>query len=142
MTKSGMPIINWVAEVLGWLMNGIFYVISAIGLPNVGMAIIIFTIILLMAMMPLQVKQQRFSKLQSIMQPELSKIQAKYKGKKDQVSQQKMMDETNAVYAKYGVSATGSCVQLLIQMPVLFALQDTGIYHDYRQQDFGNRDKS
>ena len=122
MTKSGMPIINWVAEVLGWLMNGIFYVISAIGLPNVGMAIIIFTIILLMAMMPLQVKQQRFSKLQSIMQPELSKIQAKYKGKKDQVSQQKMMDETNAVYAKYGVSATGSCVQLLIQMPVLFAL--------------------
>ena len=122
MTKSSMPIIGWVAEVLGWLMNGIYFVISAIGLPNVGVAIIIFTVILLMAMMPLQIKQQRFSKLQSLMQPELSKIQAKYKGKKDQVSQQKMMDETSAVYAKYGVSPTGSCIQLLIQMPVLFAL--------------------
>ena len=122
LTKSSMPIIKWVAEVLGWLMNGIYYVISAIGLPNVGFAIIIFTFILLMAMMPMQIKQQRFSKLQSLMQPELSKIQSKYKGKKDQVSQQKMMDETNAVYAKYGVSPTGSCIQLLIQMPVLFAL--------------------
>ena len=122
MTKSSMPIIKWVAEVLGLLMNGIYFVISKIGIPNVGLAIIIFTIILLMAMMPLQIKQQRFSKLQSIMQPELSRIQSKYKGKKDQVSQQKMMDETNAVYAKYGVSAAGSCVQLLIQLPVLFAL--------------------
>ena len=122
LTKSSMPIIKWVAEVLGLLMNGIFFVISSIGLPNVAAAIIIFTIILLMAMMPMQIKQQRFSKLQTIMQPELQKIQNKYKGKKDQVSQQKMMDETNAVYAKYGVSAAGSCVQLLIQMPVLFAL--------------------
>ncbi len=117
-----MPIIKWVAEVLGLLMNGIYFVISKIGIPNVGLAIIIFTIILLMLMMPLQIKQQRFSKLQNIMQPELAKIQSKYKGKKDQVSQQKMMDETNAVYAKYGVSAAGSCVQLLIQLPVLFAL--------------------
>jgi YidC/Oxa1 family membrane protein insertase len=117
-----MPIVSWVAEVLGWLMNGIYYVIGAIGIPNVGLAIIIFTFILLMAMMPLQIRQQRFSKLQAIMQPELSKIQSKYKGKKDQVSQQKLMDETNAVYAKYGVSPTGSCIQLLIQMPVLFAL--------------------
>ena len=122
MTKSSMPIIKWVAEVLGLLMNGIYYVISAIGLPNVGIAIIIFTIILLMAMMPMQVKQQRFSKLQAIMQPELTKIQNKYKGKRDTASQQKMVEETNAVYAKYGVSTAGSCVQLLIQMPVLFAL--------------------
>ncbi|MDO4620144.1 MAG: YidC/Oxa1 family membrane protein insertase, partial [Lachnospiraceae bacterium] len=87
-----------------------------------GLAIIIFTIVLLMAMMPLQVKQQRFSKLNAIMQPEIQKIQAKYKGKKDQVSQQKMMDEMNAVYAKYGVSQMGSCVQMLIQLPVMFAL--------------------
>ena len=122
LTKSSMPIIKWVAEILGLLMNGIYYVISKIGLPNVGLAIIIFTVILLMAMMPLQIKQQRFSKLNTLMQPELAKIQAKYKGKKDQVSQQRMMEETNAVYAKYGVSPTGSCVQLLIQMPVLFAL--------------------
>lgn len=122
LTKSSMPIIRWVAWVLGWLMNGIYFVISSIGIPNVSIAIILFTIILLLAMTPLQIRQQRFSKLNNIMQPELKKIQKKYAGKKDQVSQQKMMDETNAVYAKYGVSATGSCVQLLIQLPILFAL--------------------
>ena len=73
-------------------------------------------------MTPLQIKQQRFTKLNSFMQPELNRIQEKYRGKKDQVSQQKMLDETNAVYEKYGVSQMGSCLQLLIQMPILFAL--------------------
>ena len=122
LTKSSTPIIGWVAIVLGWIMNGIYFVINGIGIPNVGLAIILFTIIIYALMTPLQIKQQRFSKLNSIMQPELSKIQDKYRGKKDQVSQQKMLDETNAVYEKYGVSQMGSCVQLLIQMPILFAL--------------------
>jgi YidC/Oxa1 family membrane protein insertase len=122
LTKSSTPIIGWVAIVLGWIMNGIYFVINGIGIPNVGLAIILFTIIIYALMTPLQIKQQRFSKLNTIMQPELSKIQDKYRGKKDQVSQQKMLDETNAVYEKYGVSQMGSCVQLLIQMPILFAL--------------------
>ena len=56
------------------------------------------------------------------MNPELQAIQAKYKNKKDNESMMRMNEETQAVYAKYGVSATGSCVQLLIQMPILFAL--------------------
>lgn len=117
-----MPIIRYVAWLLGLLMNGIFFVISQMGIPNVGLAIILFTIILLTAMMPLQVSQQRFSKLNYMMQPEIQRIQNKYKGKRDQVSQQKQMDEINAVYAKYGVSQAGSCIQMLIQLPVLFAL--------------------
>lgn len=128
LTTSGAPIIGQVAWLLGKLMQGIYWVLDAISIPNVGIAIIIFTFILLMAMMPLQIKQQKFSKVQVIMQPEIQKIQNKYKGKKDPESQQRMMDETNAVYAKYGVSAMGSCVQLLIQMPVLFALYQV-IYH-------------
>ncbi len=122
LTKSKVPIIGLVAVVLGWIMNGIYYVINGIGLPNIGLAIILFTIIIYALMTPLQVKQQRFTKLNAIMQPELQRIQERYKGKKDQVSQQKMLDETNAVYEKYGVSQMGSCIQLLIQMPVLFAL--------------------
>ena len=121
-TTSGTPIIGWVATILGWIMNLIYLLISTIGLPNVGLAIILFTIVIYLAMTPLQIQQQRFSKLNAVMQPELQKIQEKYKGKKDQASQQKQIDETNAVYAKYGVSPTGSCAQLLIQMPVLFAL--------------------
>lgn len=122
LTTSSTPVIGWIASLLGILMNGIYYVISNMGIPNVGLAIILFTIILLMAMMPLQIRQQKFSKLNAVMQPELQKIQAKYKDKKDQASMQKMQDETQAVYAKYGVNPMGSCVQLLIQMPVLFAL--------------------
>ena len=122
LTKSSTPIIGWVAIVLVWIMNGISFVINGIGIPNVGLAIILFTIIVYALMTPLQIKQQRFTKLNSFMQPELNRIQEKYRGKKDQVSQQKMLDETNAVYEKYGVSQMGSCLQLLIQMPILFAL--------------------
>lgn len=72
--------------------------------------------------MPLTIKQQRFSKLQARMNPEIQAIQAKYKGKQDQDSMMAMNMETKAVYAKYGVSPSGSCVQLLIQMPILLAL--------------------
>jgi len=73
-------------------------------------------------MMPLTIKQQKFSKLSAKMNPELQAIQARYKNKKDNESMMKMNAETQAVYAKYGVSPTGSCLQLLIQMPILFAL--------------------
>lgn len=118
LTKSTMPIVNWVAEVLGWLMNGIY----SIGVHNLGLCIIIFTIIIYAFMTPLQIKQQKFSKMNAVMQPELQKIQKKYKNKKDQASQMKMQEETMAVYEKYGVSPTGSCLQLLIQMPIFFAL--------------------
>ena len=118
LTKSTMPIVNWVAEVLGWLMNGIY----SIGVHNLGLCIIIFTVIMYAFMTPLQIKQQKFSKMNNVMQPELQKIQKKYKNKKDQSSQMKMQEETMAVYEKYGVSPTGSCLQLLIQMPIFFAL--------------------
>ena len=128
LTKSTWFIVGWVAQILGILMNGIYLVISKIGLPNVGLAIILFTIIMYALMTPLQIQQQRFTKLNAMMQPELQKIQNKYRGKTDQISQQKQMDETNAVYEKYGTSPTGSCLQLLIQMPILFALYQV-IYH-------------
>ena len=117
-----MFLIKYIAEVLGLLMNGIFYLLDKIGSPNVGLAIILFTIVMYLLMTPMQVKQQRFSKLQAVMQPELKKIQNKYKNKKDQVSMQKQQEEMQAVYQKYGVSMAGSCGQLAIQMPILFAL--------------------
>lgn len=56
------------------------------------------------------------------MNPEIQAINEKYKGKQDQDSMMAKNQEIQAVYAKYGVSASGSCVQLLIQMPILFAL--------------------
>ena len=121
-TKSGTPIIGQIAVVMGWIMNAIYKVLEAVGIQNLGLCIIIFSILIYLCMTPLQIKQQKFSKLSAIMQPEIQKIQKKYQGKKDQDSMMKMQEETQAVYQKYGVSATGSCVQLALQMPILFAL--------------------
>ena len=115
-------IIGPIAKILGYLMEGIFYILDLIGIPNVGLSIILFTIVIYLLLMPLTIKQQKFSKLSAKMNPELQAIQAKYKDKKDNDSMMAMNAETQAVYAKYGVSPTGSCVQLLIQMPILFAL--------------------
>ena len=122
LTQDSGMILGPIAKILGYLMEGIFFVLDKIGIPNIGLAIILFTIIINLLMMPLTVKQQKFSKLNAKMQPELQAIQKKYKDKKDNNSVMAMNEETQAVYAKYGVSPTGSCVQLLIQMPILFAL--------------------
>lgn len=122
LTQNSTPIFKYIVWILGKLMEGIFTVIDFIGIPNIGLAIILFTIIINLLMMPLTIKQQKFSKLSSKMSPELQAIQAKYKNRKDQNSQMAMNNEMQAVYAKYGVSPTGSCGYLLIQMPILLAL--------------------
>jgi YidC/Oxa1 family membrane protein insertase len=111
-----------IAKILGWLMNGIYYLMSLLHIENVGLSIILFTIVIYIVLFPFTYKQQKFSKLQQKMQPELNAINKKYHGKKDQASMMAMQEETQAVYEKYGVSMMGSCVQMLIQMPLLFAL--------------------
>ncbi len=122
LTQSTTPIIGWVAKLLGLIMEGIFIVIDFLGVPSIGLAIILFTIVIYMLMMPLTIKQQKFSKLSAKMAPELQLIKEKYKGKTDNDSMMKQNQEVQALYAKYGVSPSGSCVQLLIQMPILFSL--------------------
>ena len=122
LTQNSTPIFKYVVKLLGLIMNGIFEFLNLIGIPNIGLSIILFTIIIYLLLMPLTIKQQRFSKLSAKMNPEIQAIQAKYKGKQDQASMMAMNQETKAVYAKYGVSPSGSCVQLLIQMPILLAL--------------------
>ena len=88
-----MFLIKWIAEVLGILMNGIYHLLSAVGFANVGVAIILFTIIMYLLMTPLQIKQQRFTKVNAIMQPEIKKIQDRYQGRKDQASLQRQQEE-------------------------------------------------
>ncbi|MDE5700273.1 MAG: YidC/Oxa1 family membrane protein insertase [Lachnospiraceae bacterium] len=122
LTQNSTPIFKYIVKLLGLIMNGIFEFLNLIGIPNIGLSIILFTIVIYLLLMPLTVKQQRFSKLSARMNPEIQAVQAKYKGKQDQASMMAMNQETKAVYAKYGVSPSGSCVQLLIQMPILFAL--------------------
>ena len=122
LTQYDGMILGPIAKVLGYLMEGIFTLLDLIGIPNVGLSIILFTIVIYLLLMPLTIKQQKFSKLSAKMNPELQAIQAKYKNKKDNESMMAMNAENQAVYAKYGVSPSGSCIQLLIQMPILFAL--------------------
>lgn len=122
LTQNSTPIIGLVAKLLGYIMNGIFAIIDFIGIPNIGLAIILFTIVINLLMLPITIKQQRFSKLSAKIQPEIKAIQDKYRGKTDNDSRMAMNTEVQTIYAKYGVSPTGSCLYLLIQMPILFAL--------------------
>lgn len=121
LTQNG-GILGPIAKLLGNILNGIFNILSYFGIENAGLCIIIFTFIVNALMIPLTIKQQKFSKLSSKMNPELTKITAKYKGKKDEVSMRKQQAETQEVYQKYGANPASGCLPLLITMPIMFAL--------------------
>ena len=123
LTQNNMFIVGDVARIFGWIMNVLFnFLDSVFGIQNIGLCIILFTVIIYLLMLPLTIKQQKFSKLSAKMNPELQQIQKKYQNRKDNDSMMAMNEETRAIYAKYGVSPTGSCLQLLIQFPILLAL--------------------
>jgi YidC/Oxa1 family membrane protein insertase len=118
-----------IANVLGFILNLLFEGMYRLGIGNVGLAIILFTLIVKLCMMPLTVKQSRMQKLQMVMQPEIDAIQKKYKGKNsDQQAMLNMQAEMKEVYDKYGISQLGGCLQLIIQMPILF-----GLYQVFRE---------
>lgn len=121
LTKAG-GILGPIAQILGWIMEALFRFTSMFGVMNIGLCIILFTIAMKLLMLPLTLKQQKSSKLMTVMQPELQAIQKKYKGKNDNDSMMRMNVETKAVYEKYGTSMTGGCLPLLIQLPIMFAL--------------------
>lgn len=118
--------IDFIAGIFGKIMNLIFECMYAIGVHDVGVNIvlstILFTIIVYTLLLPFTVKQQKFSRISAVMNPEIQAIQNKYKGKNDQASMLKMQEETKLVYTKYGTSPTGGCLGSLIQLPFLFAL--------------------
>ena len=123
LTQVDTPIIGQCALLLGKVMDFIYNFLSnTLGIQSLGISIIILTIVIYMCMFPLTLKQQKFTKMSSVMNPELDKIKKKYANKKDEASMRKMQEETQLVYEKYGVSPSGSCVNMLIQMPFLFAV--------------------
>ena len=115
-------ILGPIAWVLGKILNAIYNFISLFGIENIALCIVIFTFVVKMLMLPLTIKQQKFTKLQSKMSPELTKIQQKYYGKNDEESLRRQRAETQEVYAKYGASPMGGCLPLLISLPIMFAL--------------------
>ena len=129
LTKTG-GILGPIAGILGWIMDLLFRFTSTFGIENIGLCIILFTLVTKLLMMPLTIKQQKSSKLMAVMQPEINAIQKKYKGKEnDQKSAMMMQAEMKAVYEKYGTSMTGGC---LPAGPVLFVLWHSA-YRNYNQ---------
>ncbi len=119
---ADMPIIKQVADLLGIILSGIYFLFDKVGIANMGLCIIVFTVIVRLLMIPMSIKQQKSMKLNSLINPEIQAIQKKYKGKSDTDSMMAMRTEMNAVYQKYGTSQTGGCLPMLIQMPIILAL--------------------
>lgn len=115
-------LIRWIANILGFIMNLFYIVIDKFGIEKISICIIVFTIIVKLVMLPINIKQQKTMKLNSVIMPEIQAIQKKYANKKDNDSMMKQQAELNAVYQKYGTSPTGGCLPMLIQFPILLAL--------------------
>ncbi|NLK96669.1 YidC/Oxa1 family membrane protein insertase [Defluviitalea saccharophila] len=115
--------IDFLAQILGVVLNQIFdavYSISPAG--ALGVTIILFTIFVRVLILPLMINQQRSMKNMQKVQPEIQKIQNKYKDKKDPESQKQMSQELGELYKEHKISPLGGCLPLLIQMPIFFAL--------------------
>ena len=74
LTAYDGAILGPISKLLGWLMNGVYYLMAQVGIENVGLSIIIFTIVIYLLLFPLTYKQQKFSKLSQKMQPEINEI--------------------------------------------------------------------
>jgi len=126
LVQSSFPILAFIidpiAKLMGLILNLIFEGLSAVGIVNMGLCIIIFTIVIKLLMLPMTMKQTKFSKMSQLVQPEITKIQKKYQGKTDNASMMKQQEEIQAVYDKYGISMSGGCLQMFIQLPILMAL--------------------
>ncbi|MFR2776589.1 MAG: YidC/Oxa1 family membrane protein insertase [Anaerostipes sp.] len=108
--------------IFGWIIKAIYSGLAAMGIYNVGLCIILFTLVSKLILLPLTMKQQRSMKINQVAQPEINKITKKYRNKRDQASMMKQNEEMQKVYEKYGTSPTGGCATTLIQFPIIMAL--------------------
>src|SRR5450631_1573786 len=113
--------------VVAWLMVGCHTIFTAIGLPAAsgltwGLSIVGLVIVIRIILIPLFVKQTHASRRMQLIQPEMAKIQKKYKGKTDPESRQALSQETMGLYKRTGTNPFASCLPLLLQSPIFFAL--------------------
>ena len=120
-------ILSPIMWVIAWIMNLVHMGLTAIGLPDGAgptwvLSIVGLTIVVRILILPLFKKQINSSRAQQLIQPELKKLQKKYKNKKDSYSQQRMQAEMQAIYKDAGTSPFAACLPLLIQTPIFLAL--------------------
>lgn len=115
------------AVAIAWVWVKIHGLLVLVGFPSGSgiawvLSIVLLTIVVRLLIIPLFLKQIKSARGMQAIQPEMQKIQAKYKGKTDTLSRQRMAEETQALYKKHGTSPYASCLPLVVQMPILFAL--------------------
>lgn len=123
LTQSTTPIIGPIARIFGLIIDYIYnFLYNVFGLESIGMTIILFTIFTRILLLPLAFKQQKSMRQMQKLQPEMKKIQDKYKNKKDPESQQKMQMEISQLYQKHGTNPFGGCLPMIVQLPIVWAL--------------------
>jgi YidC/Oxa1 family membrane protein insertase len=113
--------------IVSWILWGWHSVLTAIGLPSASgaawvLSIVGLVVVMRAAMIPLFVRQIHASRRMQLIQPEMQKIQAKYKGKTDPDSRQAMTQETMDLYKRTGTNPFSSCLPILLQSPFFFGL--------------------
>ena len=116
--------LKWLVELVLVAWHAVF---TWMGLPAASgaawvLSIVGLVVVVRAALIPLFVRQIKSQRKMMEIAPELRKVQEKYKGKKDQLSREAMSRETMALYKKHGTTPVSSCLPLLVQMPIFFAL--------------------
>jgi YidC/Oxa1 family membrane protein insertase len=116
--------IEWL---VAWIMFGFHEALTSLGMPTASgwtwtLSIVGLVVVMRAAMIPLFVKQIQASRKMQLIQPELQKIQKKYKGKSDPDSRQAMTQETMELYKRTGTNPFSSCLPILLQSPFFFGL--------------------
>ena len=122
LTQDGGLIVKPLARLLGAILSLIYDFLNSINIESIGIAIILFTLIIRLILIPFMVKQNKSTKIMNYIQPEINKINKKYKGRKDNESVMAQQRETQEIQKKYGVSMTSGCLTSLIQFPIFIAL--------------------
>jgi YidC/Oxa1 family membrane protein insertase len=119
-------ILKPIMVLVGWIMTGTHWLGSQFLDGDSGvvwvLAIVVLVIVMRIAMIPLFVKQIKSQRGMQLIQPELMKIQKRYKGKTDPISRQRQQEEMMALYRKNGTNPFSSCLPVLVQSPFFLAL--------------------
>ncbi|MFF2450595.1 YidC family membrane integrase SpoIIIJ [Neobacillus sp. NPDC058068] len=110
---------EYIVYPLSWLIKEVAHLLG----DNFGLSIIFVTILIRLVLLPLMIKQTKSSKAMQALQPEMKALKEKYSSK-DQKTQQKLQQETMALFSKHGVNPMAGCFPLIVQMPILI-----GFYH-------------
>ncbi|NYG06935.1 YidC/Oxa1 family membrane protein insertase [Phycicoccus badiiscoriae] len=113
--------------IVSWILWGWHSLFTTLGIPSDSgvawtLSIVGLVVVMRAAMIPLFVKQIHASRRMQLIQPEMQKIQAKYKDKKDPDSRQAMTQETMDLYKRTGTNPFSSCLPILLQSPFFFGL--------------------